>query len=201
MHALHPVTEETLAGSAGPPARTRAATPARHRRTAAHEGGTVSDDASTSPHGQPLPLDFEAFYLNHVYGYHEYARTRLGDEARAVELVHRVFLQILDDWEDLLCEGDLEQRAWATLRQAIHIAVLRASQANMRYVESRIGLYQAMAELSERQYDVLVLRHVIGYSTRTISRVLGIDERTVDYHGRRGKERLRVQLRISAPAK
>jgi RNA polymerase sigma-70 factor (ECF subfamily) len=60
------------------------------------------------------------------------------------------------------------------------------------------GLYSAIAALPTRQFDVIVLRHILGRGTQSIAWLLGLDPRTVDYHGRHGKERLRVQLGIPA---
>ncbi|MFJ7969556.1 hypothetical protein [Streptomyces sp. NPDC096324] len=41
---------------------------------------------------------------------------------------------------------------------------------------------------------------MLGYPTKRIARYMGLDTRTVDYHGRKGKERLRIQLGLPAPA-
>lgn len=41
----------------------------------------------------------------------------------------------------------------------------------------------------------------MGYPTCRIARFMGLDERTVDYHGHKGKERLRTQLGLPATSK
>lgn len=162
-----------------------------------------------------LPLDFEGFYLGHQGLYHAYAHAQLGDERAATDLVHRAFLQILAHWEALLREDDLEQKAWAVLRQLTAAQLraerrrpsfiadgsfaraLRASQEQMHVLEGSIGLYSALAELPPRQFDVILLRYALGYPTHRIAWFLGLDERTVDYHGRRAKERLAIKLGIT----
>ncbi|WP_342671242.1 sigma factor-like helix-turn-helix DNA-binding protein [Streptomyces lushanensis] len=60
------------------------------------------------------------------------------------------------------------------------------------------GLYEAITLLPPRQFTVIVLRHLMEYPTHQIARFMGLDERTVDYHGRKGRERLRVHLRLPA---
>ncbi|KRV50611.1 hypothetical protein AQ490_16260 [Wenjunlia vitaminophila] len=163
---------------------------------------------------EELPLSFEAFYRSHQRPYHEYAETQLGDRRAAEELVHHVFLQFLAAWGDLLREANLEAHAWAVLRREVarHLhrrdrrpafielgpiaQVLRATQQRLACVEGTIGLYEAIADLPARQFDVIVLSYVLEYPTDTIAWILGLDSRTVNYHRRQGKERLRVRLRL-----
>jgi RNA polymerase sigma-70 factor (ECF subfamily) len=165
-----------------------------------------------------LPLDAQAFYLGHQELYHRYAEVQLGDRVAAEEAVHRVFLEIEDSWDELLCEGNLEQRAWAVVRRIVGrqlekerrlpalvingpiARALRATRDQFKVMESSRGLYAAIADLPPRQFDVIVLRHVLGYPTSRIAWFMGLSERTVDYHGRKGKERLRVLLGLPASA-
>ncbi|MGW6257014.1 sigma-70 region 4 domain-containing protein [Streptomyces sp. NPDC055085] len=51
------------------------------------------------------------------------------------------------------------------------------------------GLYEAILDLPTRPFTVIVLRHLLGYPTKRIARYMGLDTRTVDYHGRKGKKR------------
>ncbi|WP_059008026.1 RNA polymerase sigma factor [Streptomyces specialis] len=159
-----------------------------------------------------LPLDGEAFYIIHQELYHDYAETYLGDRRTAEEVVHRAFLEILSDWDEFLLAENTDQRAWSVVRRHVEQQlvdegrpaafvvngevqqVLRATQDKFRYLHGNRGLYEAMAELPPRQFDVLVLRYVVGYETRRIAWFMGLDERTVAYHGRRGKARLRARL-------
>lgn len=163
-----------------------------------------------------LPLDAEAFYLVHHTLYHAYAEAQLGNRQAAEEVVHRVFAEILADWERLLKEGNLEQRAWSVLRRLVQqqledknelpaylvngpvARVLRAARDQLAVMHSSCGVYAAIAQLPPRQCDVIVLRHVLGYDTKTAAAFMGLDERTVDYHHRRARERLRVALHLPA---
>ena len=163
-----------------------------------------------------LPLEAQAFYLTHQELYHDYAEAQLGDRRSAREAVHRAFVEIVSSWEALLRRADIEQRAWSVVRRivaqrledehrpaafVINGAIeqaLRATQEQFRVLHSSRGLYEAMADLPPKQFDVLVLRYVLGYPTRKIAWFMGLHERTVDYHSRRGKERLRVRLGLPA---
>ena len=75
---------------------------------------------------------------------------------------------------------------------------LEAVRSQLEIARSANGLYEAILQLPTRQFTVIALRHLLGYSTKRIARYMGLDTRTVDYHGRKGKERLRLQLRLPA---
>ncbi|MER7967752.1 sigma-70 family RNA polymerase sigma factor [Streptomyces sp. NPDC096080] len=164
-------------------------------------------EARSPEHGGGLPLDFEAFYLGHQEAFHAYAEAHFGTHETAQEIVHTAFLEILAAWPELLTSESLEQNAWTIVRRVVRdrlelklatknpIAhVLTDARNKLRMLESRSGLYEAIAELPNRQFEVIVLRYLIGYPTSKVSWYLGIDERTVGHHLRRGKERLRVKL-------
>ncbi|GAA2724169.1 MULTISPECIES: sigma-70 family RNA polymerase sigma factor [Streptomyces] len=161
-----------------------------------------------------LPLDFQAFYLGVEEMYHSYATEILGNREDAEEAVHEAFCLIRDEWADLLSSSNVEEGAWSVLRLATMRrlrsgsgrpafvakgAFARAMDAagdQLAVLEESIGLYAAIAELPNRQFDVIVLQYVIGYPVTRTAWLLGLDERTVDYHGRKGKEYLRRQLGI-----
>ncbi|WP_329028373.1 sigma-70 family RNA polymerase sigma factor [Streptomyces sp. NBC_00690] len=182
------------------------------------------NDPGVSPHdgghpqpvdaALPLPLDYEAFYLTHQEFFHTFAELHLGTRTAAEETVHRVFLEILAGWDGLLREGDLEQRTLAVLHRQVTARLerdgrdpafvingpitqaLRAIRNELEIAEGSHGLYEAITQLPTRQFHVIVMRHLMGYPTSRIARFMGLDERTVDYHGRKGKERLRVHLKL-----
>ncbi|MBT2450781.1 sigma-70 family RNA polymerase sigma factor [Streptomyces sp. ISL-43] len=162
-----------------------------------------------------MPLDFEAFYLVNQEFFHLYAEIHLGSRAVAEETVHQTFLQILGNWDRLLQEGDLEQQTLAALTRHVRGQLLRDKRrpafingpiadklrtirGELELSDSPAGLYEAMLELSSKQFNVIVLRHMLGYTTARIARVMGLDPRTVDYHGRKAKERLRNLLGLPA---
>ncbi|MGK5629726.1 sigma-70 family RNA polymerase sigma factor [Streptomyces sp. URMC 123] len=166
-----------------------------------------------------LPLDFEGFYLGHQEFFHAFAEIHLGSRRAAEDVVHQVFLEILGGWDHLLQAGDLEQRTLAVLHRSVAdrleregrkpafvingpiaraLRALREARGKLEMLESSNGLYEAIAELPPRQFTVIALRHLLGYETSRIARFMGLHERTVDYHGRRGRERLRAQLGLAA---
>ncbi|MEU3188675.1 sigma-70 family RNA polymerase sigma factor [Streptomyces sp. NPDC006923] len=164
----------------------------------------------------PLPLDYEAFYLGHQEFFHTFAEIHLGSRGAAEKAVHQVFLEILAGWEQLLQEGDLEQQTLAVLQRHVSASLqwedrdpafvingpiaqtLRAIRDELEITDGSRGLYEAIAQLPVRQFNVIVLRYLIGYPTARIARFMGVDVRTVDYHNRKAKERLRVQLGLPA---
>ncbi|MGN9821790.1 sigma-70 family RNA polymerase sigma factor [Streptomyces sp. SD11] len=138
----------------------------------------------------------------------------------AEQVVHEVLLEILGGWHELLQEGDLEQQTLAVLHRCVFDRLRRDGRPpafvingpiaqNLHAVRNQPeltgsagGLYEAILELPSRQFTVVVLRHLLGYKTSQIARYMGLDVRTVDYHGRKGKERLRGQLKLpAAPGK
>ncbi|MEU1403169.1 sigma-70 family RNA polymerase sigma factor [Streptomyces sp. NPDC005728] len=163
-----------------------------------------------------LPLDFEAFYLGHQEVFHAYAEVHFGTREASEEVIHEVFLQIHAGWTELLSAGNLEQGAWAIVRRAVHDRLdlegrapafvingpiaqamnkaLATARDKLQKMESSSGLYEAIAELPNRQFEVIVLRYILGYPTSKVAWYVGIDERTVGHHLRRGKERLRIKL-------
>lgn len=181
-------------------------------------GISPQDSGSGQPVDAPLalPLDYEAFYLSHQEFFHTFAEIHLGTRAAAEEAVHQVFLDILVGWDDLLKETDLEQRTLAVLHRRVTARLeqdgrgpafvingpiaqaLHAIKNELEITDGSSGLYEAIAQLPTRQFHVIVMRHLMGYPTCRIARFMGLDERTVDYHGRKGKERLRVHLGLPA---
>ncbi|MFF4756608.1 sigma factor-like helix-turn-helix DNA-binding protein [Streptomyces sp. NPDC002514] len=49
---------------------------------------------------------------------------------------------------------------------------------------------RALCALPSRQFDVTVLRYLCGCPTDDIAWYLGVTASTVDYHGRKAKDRL-----------
>ncbi|EPH41456.1 sigma-70 family RNA polymerase sigma factor [Streptomyces aurantiacus] len=161
-----------------------------------------------------LPIDFEAFYLGHQEAFHDYAEVHFGTRTAAEEVIHQVFLEIHAGWTELLSAGNLEQGAWAIVRRAVHDRVelegrlpafvingpiaqaLAATRDRMQTMESSSGLYEAIGQLHGSQFEVIVLRYVLGYPASKVAWYMGIDERTVGHHIRRAKERLRVKLQL-----
>ncbi|WP_234354853.1 sigma-70 family RNA polymerase sigma factor [Streptomyces sp. NRRL WC-3618] len=157
-----------------------------------------------------LPLDFQAFFLMNAKAYTEYARLHLREEL-AEEAVHGAFLTILSEWGVFLRHSEPAAYAWKVLRHSVaeragiasrdHVVAqaMRNARATLDGMTSDLGLFSAIAELPERQFDVIVLRYVLGYGTEQISQLLGVSPATVRYYERQAKGRLarRLSLRTS----
>ncbi|MFF0737778.1 RNA polymerase sigma factor [Streptomyces chartreusis] len=153
----------------------------------AEDGGSPVVDADAV---LPLPLEFEALYVANQEAWHDYALFYLGTNDAAEEAVHRAFLEILNHWNALLEESNLQLQAWAILRRVVISQALASFRRKLSLLRSDIGLFRAMCSLPPRQYDAIVLRHVLRCDTQKISWYMGVSASTVDYHCRKAKERL-----------
>ncbi|MEU5002034.1 sigma-70 family RNA polymerase sigma factor [Streptomyces sp. NPDC021622] len=142
----------------------------------------------------PLPLEFEALYLSNQEAFHSYALLYLGSNDAAEDAVHRAFLEILRHWDALLEESNLQQQTWAILRRVVISQALGTFRTRLMLLRSEIGLYQAMGSLPPRQFDAIVMRHVLHCDTGKISWYMGVTPSTVDYHCRKAKERLELAV-------
>ncbi|MGV9455115.1 sigma-70 family RNA polymerase sigma factor [Streptomyces sp. NPDC003635] len=61
-------------------------------------------------------------------------------------------------------------------------------------LEEGMGLYRGMTRLSERQFDVLVLRDALGFDTHETALIMGISEATVRSTRRTAKHRLAAAM-------
>lgn len=64
----------------------------------------------------------------------------------------------------------------------------------MAELEEGLGLYREMARLSERQFDVLVLRDALGFDTKHTALITGMSEATVRSTRRTAKHRLAAAM-------
>ncbi|MEV0445568.1 sigma-70 family RNA polymerase sigma factor [Streptomyces spectabilis] len=84
-----------------------------------------------------------------------------------------------------------------TRTTAVHQAV-RATLDTMREqlaaLESPLGLYTAIAALPERQFDVIILHYVLGYPSKQVANIMGINADTVRNHRRQARRRIATRL-------
>ncbi|MFE6530501.1 sigma-70 family RNA polymerase sigma factor (plasmid) [Streptomyces enissocaesilis] len=64
-------------------------------------------------------------------------------------------------------------------------------------LEEGLGLYRAMTRLSERQFDIIVLRDALDFSTRDTALIVGISEATVRSVRRTARHRLAAAMGYS----
>jgi RNA polymerase sigma-70 factor (ECF subfamily) len=169
-----------------------------------------------------LPEAFWAFHRQYYRGYRRYAHVHLGDRHTAGHLVHQVFMHLALNWARLMEEANPAASAWALLKesvagelqrqgrrpamtetavlQRVMRSVLESSRQEFAVIESALGLYPAIARLPERQFDVMVLRHVLGYSTATTARIMGVTDATVRSHRHLARRKLARELGINLGA-
>ncbi|MET9323521.1 sigma-70 family RNA polymerase sigma factor [Streptomyces sp. NPDC003038] len=172
------------------------------------------DQAVSSELAGVLPVDFTAFHSQHHRAYLRYAHLQLGTPKDAEEVVDDVFTFLLTVWPHVLREESLHAFAWAALREHVErrLAVLdrsvamvetawfaalrRSSRERLELLESKLGLYAAIAELSERHYDVVLLAFLLGNDYETVARMMGIAPATVRSHIRGARRTLSRKLGV-----
>lgn len=165
---------------------------------------------------QHIPVAFWAFHRQFRPAYRRYAELQLGDERLAGRVVHLVFLSLLKGWSRLMEEANPRASAWAHLKEAVdevllfegresslpesatfsrvRRAVLEDARDEFAAMESSVGLYPAIARLPGRQFDVVVLHYVLGFTTARTAGTMGVTEATVRSHRLHARHRLARDL-------
>ncbi|GAA2673077.1 hypothetical protein GCM10009864_49630 [Streptomyces lunalinharesii] len=165
-----------------------------------------------------MALTFQAFLATHARKWLAYAYLHTGSEDAARDVTSAAYGRLSQMWPHALRQASVEAYAWSLLkeqvmewlydrRQPIALtgtaafavvthALLRECQQQFAMLESQLGLYAAISRLPERQCDVIVLRHVVGYRDGEIAALLGVDEVTVRSYASRGKRKLAAALGI-----
>ncbi|MCK7624822.1 sigma-70 family RNA polymerase sigma factor [Streptomyces sp. RS10V-4] len=168
--------------------------------------------------GRRLTLTFEAFWATHAGKWLAYAYLHTGGREAAREVARAAYERLRRVWPHALRQASVEAYAWAVLKEevmewlydrrqptaltgtaafaVVTHALLRECQQQFAMLESQLGLYAAISRLPERQCDVIVLRHVIGYGDAQIAALLGVDEVTVRSYASRGRRKLAAALGI-----
>ncbi|MFD9796807.1 RNA polymerase sigma factor [Streptomyces sp. NPDC059070] len=174
----------------------------------------LSEQAVSGELAGVLPVDYVAFHAHHHRTYLRYVHLQLGSDAEAIEVVEDVFTFLLKVWDHALREPSTEAFAWAALREAVErrravldrpvamvetawfAALRRTSRTRLELLESKLGLYAAIAQLPERHYDVVLLVFLEGCSTETTARMMGISPATVRSHIRGARRKLSHTLGV-----
>ncbi|MEV7681395.1 sigma-70 family RNA polymerase sigma factor [Streptomyces sp. NPDC088341] len=165
-----------------------------------------------------LALTFDAFDTHHHTLWLRYAHTQVGGRAAAEQVVDAACARLLDHWQYVLSRESVPQYAWAVLKEevarwldehgapeplladtaAFHAAIrkllLPDTNDQFAVLEGEIGLYTAISRLPERQYDVVVLRHVLQVPDEEVAEYMGIEIATVRSHVRHARRRLAKEL-------
>ncbi|MFB6513109.1 sigma-70 family RNA polymerase sigma factor [Streptomyces virginiae] len=148
-----------------------------------------------------MPVDFVAFHSQNGLAFLHYAQWELGDPEVAAAVVEDVFTFLLQVWPEALQEASLSGFAWAHLREhvarykaaeVVPVALVKTAQfaalrrASRRQLKaqpvSTLGLYEAIAELPERQHDVVLLTFVLDLERKKVAQLMGISTTTVRSH-------------------
>ncbi|WP_438489078.1 RNA polymerase sigma factor [Streptomyces sp. S186] len=178
----------------------------------------MAEPAVPQESSRRLTLAFEAFLSTHARKWLAYAYLHTGSEDAARAVTRAAYERLGRVWPHALRQASVEAYAWALLKEqvmewlydhrqstaltetaafaVVTHALLRECQQQFAMLESQLGLYAAISRLPERQCDVIVLRHVIGYGDAQIAALLGVDEVTVRSYASRGRRKLAVALGI-----
>ncbi|MHC5903419.1 RNA polymerase sigma factor [Streptomyces sp. S6] len=173
-----------------------------------------------------MPPAFWAFHELYHQAYFEYAHIQLGDREAADALVDQTFVILAVIWSEVTRQENVAAYAWALLKERVATELqaqgrdpsaretlaferaIRAActpilgdfrsrfRAQITELEDGMGLYAAMARLPERQFDVMVLRYALGFTTRQIAMVMGVCDATVRSTCRSAKRQLAVDLKL-----
>lgn len=164
---------------------------------------------------------FEVFYERYQGAWRHYAYLYTGDRAAAEEIVDCFTGRLMQCWERALEQQSVASYAWALYKTVVErwlaergdeprlvqtAAFSRVARLAMEYcrgqfelMEESLGLYSAIAELPERQRDVIILRYMMGYPDAKVADILGITEPSVRSHlrhARRSLEPVAAQHRL-----
>lgn len=165
----------------------------------------------------PLPYALEAFHDLYVKAYLNYAYLMIGDREAALAIVRRCFSHLALNWNQALqSDGGTQAYAWALLKSRVdsHLrmvgrptqlvetaafqrtarAVLESVRSQFEVMETSLGLYTAIAELPERQFDAVVLLYVLGYPSDRVADIMGITRDTVRSHRHLARRRIARKL-------
>jgi RNA polymerase sigma factor (sigma-70 family) len=163
-------------------------------------------------------LTLSGFVTFHHKVWLRYAEIQLTSTEQAGQLVRGVCEQLSQEWDHVLRQPSVPQYAWAVLkdhtadwlgargrtpvvphtrafRHAICLLLVHEHAGVFDLLEGELGLYGAIADLPEREYDVITLRYAYDVTDETIAAYLGITTDTVRSHVMRAKARLASRLK------
>ncbi|MFB8417464.1 RNA polymerase sigma factor [Streptomyces albidoflavus] len=164
-----------------------------------------------------MPPTLEAYYDLYAHSYLKYAHAVLRNKDDAKLVVRRLFENLALNWDRALRAESVEAHVWRLLKEGVetHLALTGVHRENarttsvqqaarvllddvrerMRRWDSPLGLYTAIADLPDRQFDVIVLSFVLGYPSPRIASIMGIQQDTVRAHRRTAVKRIAARIR------
>jgi len=174
-----------------------------------HAGG-VHDrmESILTSHGVKQPLAFEGFY--------EAERVRLshalylltGNTEEAEEVLQEAFISVWERWERVSAMVDPTGYLYKTAMNRWRSRLRRTRRAAMRMIgqahgrdgfadaDERVDLGRALAALSPRRREAIVLTEVVGYPSAEAGQVMGIADATVRRLAQDARAELRAALEV-----
>jgi RNA polymerase sigma-70 factor (ECF subfamily) len=161
---------------------------------------------------RPLPEEFERIFREHSKFIYRTAYRVTGNSEDAEDVLQNLFVQLIR--RDLPAEFESNPKAYL-YRAAVNLSlnvlrtpVRRAPAETLLEVEDRSSrvpsageaaireaLRAALAELGTKAAEILILRHVHGYSDAEIAKLLGTTRGTIAVSLFRSRARLRKWIR------
>lgn len=158
--------------------------------------------------------NFDDIYTAHYAALHQYAYTLLSDRALAEEMVHQVFLKILEKGGQINVHTSLKAYLYRAVhneclnyfkhqkvKQAHHVYATTAygvaaesPSGSMQYKELEKQLHAAINELPEQCRTIFQLSRFEELKYAEIALQLGISIKTVEGQMSKALKRLRIQL-------
>jgi RNA polymerase sigma-70 factor (sigma-E family) len=162
-------------------------------RTGTARSGTSSDE------------EFDAAFRSLFVQAYRVARRIVGDAASAEDIAAEALSRAYANWGRI--SGLQYRDAWVlrvttnlalnSIRPRRAVPVERpAGSADDDATATRLALVDALRALPQRQREVIVMRHLAGYSESEIAERLGISVGSVKTHMRRAKTSLRDTLSV-----
>jgi RNA polymerase sigma-70 factor (ECF subfamily) len=158
-------------------------------------GVTEPTDLKPTVVGQESALSFESFYIANERRLFRALFVVTGDRHEAEDLMQTAFCRVLERWERVAALDDPVGYLFRTAFNSHRSAVRRTMRAARRVVpwsperqapvepaevaEQRDRAVRALAALTRRQREAVVLTALLGYGRNEAARIMGIRPATV----------------------
>jgi RNA polymerase sigma-70 factor, ECF subfamily len=151
---------------------------------------------------------FEGFYREHLTRVVRACALVTLDPAAAEDVAAEAFARLWSHWGQI---HDEDHAGGYVFKTAMRLCTRRAAKARREVIgevsdgpaadayersDERATVFAALAELSVRQRQAVVLRDWAGYQTDEVASMLGMRPSTVRVHLSRGREALRRSLSV-----
>lgn len=177
--------------------------------------GRVTTGPTAAFPAAALASSFAAFHDRHHHAWARYTYSNIGNREVTEEIIDALTEYLADNWGYLMYKDDAASHAWKVLKSTVarwlndhetessfvlvaaydqFRRLLAHSREQFDLMEEKIGLYSAISQLSERQLDTVILRHVLGCEPEFIAALLGVTPNTVHSNLRFARKNLAKQL-------